>query len=90
MVAGHIHLPNRQGQADLVLPLPAPFHGADIRQAELLWRADHYELAITIAPPPPEQPITPPAGQIAGVDLGEINVAALCTADGHTLVINGR
>lgn len=89
--AGRIHLPNGRGQADLVLPLPERFHGADIRQVELLWRADHYQLAVTIATPPPEEAITPPvSGQTAGVDLGEINVAALCTANGHALVISGR
>lgn len=89
--AGRLHLPNGRGQTDLVLPLPERFHGADIRQAELLWRADHYQLALTIATPPPEQPITPPlSGQTAGVDLGEINVAALCTQDGQALVISGR
>jgi putative transposase len=88
---GRIHLPNGRGQADLVLPLPARFHGADIRQAELLWRADHYQLALTIATPPLQQPITPSEpGQSAGVDLGEVNIAALCTADGQALVISGR
>lgn len=89
--AGRIHLPNGRGQADLVFTLPARFHGADIRQAELLWRADHYELALTIATPSPEKPVElPTPGQAAGVDLGEINVAALCTADGHALVVSGR
>jgi putative transposase len=88
---GRIHLPNGRGQVDLVLPLPARFHGTDIRQAELLWRADHYELALTIATPTPEEHSMPPAsGQTAGVDLGEINVAALCTQDGQALVISGR
>lgn len=88
---GQLHLPNGRGQADLSLPLPERFHDADIRQAELLWRADHYELALTIATPPPKEPITRPVpGQTAGLDLGEINVAALCTADGHALVISGR
>jgi putative transposase len=88
---GRLILPNGRGQADLVLPLPERFHGADIRQAELLWRADRYELALTIATRPPEKSITSAVpGQSAGVDLGEINVAALCTADGQALVISGR
>jgi putative transposase len=88
-------LPNGRNQADLVLPLPARFQRADIRQVELLWRADHYEMALTIAEPPPkpdEQP-TPDeraAGQVAGVDLGEVNLAAVCTQDGQALVVNGR
>lgn len=91
VVEGTLHLPNGRGQADLVLPLPERFHGAAIRQTELLWRADHYAIALTIASPPPEEPITPPlSGQTAGVDLGEITSAALCTADGHAMVISGR
>lgn len=49
---GRIYLPNGLGQPDLVLPLPEQFQNADIRQVELLWRADHYELAITVAEPP--------------------------------------
>jgi putative transposase len=88
---GHLVLPNGRGQANLVLPLPARFQGADIRQVELLWRADHYQMALTIAMSPPPQPNTLPVpGQIVGVDLGEINVAVLCTQDGHALVISGR
>ncbi|NTU79794.1 MAG: transposase [Chloroflexales bacterium] len=88
-------LPNGRTQADLVLPLPARFHGADIRQVELLWRADHYQMALTIAEPPPkpdEQPAPDEraAGQVAGVDLGEVNLAAVCTQDGQALVVNGR
>jgi putative transposase len=90
-----LRLPNGRNQADLVLPLPARFHGADIRQVELLWRADHYEMALTIAEAPPksdEQPAPDEqaAGQVAGVDLGEVNLAAVCTQDGHALVVNGR
>jgi putative transposase len=85
---GHIHLPNGRGQPDLVLPLPERFHAATIRKAELLWRVDHYQLALTI-----EQPPDPPLhqdGQMAGVDLGEINMATACTEHGQALIINGR
>jgi putative transposase len=88
VISGRISLPNGRGQPDLVLPLPISFHAATIRKAELLWRADHYQLALTI-----EQPPDPPlchAGQMAGVDLGEINMASACTAQGRALVINGR
>jgi putative transposase len=61
---------------------------AAIRQAALLWRADHFELAITI-----EGPADPPEradGLTAGVDLGEVNIAAIVTERGDALVLNGR
>jgi putative transposase len=85
---GSIYLPNGRRQQPLVLPLPARFHSAIIRQAELLWRADHYQLSLTIeaAPNPP----TLEQGQIAGVDLGIIHAATVATETGHALVINGR
>lgn len=88
VVDGAIHLPNGRQQQPLVLPLPRRFHTATITRAELLWRADHYQLALTIAtaPDPPIQR----AGQIAGVDLGIINAATVATANGQALVINGR
>lgn len=89
---GRLVLPNGRKQRDLVLPLPARFNGADIRQVELLWRADHYQMALTIAEPPPkpdEQP-RPTTGQVAGVDFGEVNIAAACTQDGHALEVSGR
>jgi putative transposase len=85
---GHIHLPNGRHQDELVLPLPQRFHAATIRKAELLWRADHYQLALTIEQPP--DPLLRQAGQMAGVDLGEINMATTCTAQGQALMINGR
>lgn len=97
--SGRLVLPNGRKQADLVLPLPARFHQTDIRQVELLWRADHYEMALTMAEPPPkpdeqpapDEPPKPAApGQVAGVDLGEVNIAAVCTEDGQALVVNGR
>jgi putative transposase len=89
---GRLVLPNGRKQRDLVLPLPARFREADIRQVELLWRADHYQMALTIAEPAPkaeEQP-RPTPGRVAGVDLGEINLAAVCTEDGQALVVSGR
>jgi putative transposase len=88
VISGRIHLPNGRGQPDLVLPLPARFQSVMIRKAELLWRADHYQLALTIEQPP--DPAVLVDGQVAGVDLGEINPAAVVTADGQALVINGR
>ena len=80
---GRIFLPNGHGQPTLVLPLPVRFHHVTIRKAALLWRADHYQLALTI-----EQPPDPPlraVGQTAGVDLGEINPAAVVTETGQAL-----
>ncbi len=55
---------------------------------ELLWRADHYELALTVEIPNELGERTP--GPAVGVDLGEINIAAAVTNDGQGLVINGR
>jgi putative transposase len=85
---GALHLSNGKGQSPLILPLPERYHRASIVQVELLWRADHYQLALTVehAPHPPLRQ----DGQVAGVDLGEINTAAVCTEDGAALVINGR
>lgn len=89
---GRLVLPNGRKQRDLVLPVPARFQGSDIKQVELLWRADHYQLALTVAKPlaPDERPGPATPGQVAGVDLGEINLAAVCTEDGRALVVSGR
>jgi putative transposase len=43
-----VKLSNGRGRAPLGLPLPEKYRMADIRQVELLRRADHYELALTI------------------------------------------
>ncbi len=85
---GTLILPNGRGQADLVLPLPKQYHDLTIRKVELLWRANHYELALTVEEPRDEA--VRAAGAIAGVDLGEINIAAAVTRDGQGLVVNGR
>jgi putative transposase len=85
---GVIVLPNGKRQQDLVLPLPERFAGVIIRKAELLWRADHYELALTIEHPP--NPPLRREGQTAGCDLGEVNIAAVVTESGDALVVNGR
>jgi putative transposase len=64
------------------------YHKASIRQVALLWRADHFEIALTVEglPDPPERS----DGLTAGVDLGEVNIAALVTEQGEALVLNGR
>ena len=89
IVDGKIVLPNGRKTPSMMLPLPAEYHDRDIRKAELTWRADHYELCITIdtgilIPPKQED------GKTVGVDLGEINIAAAVTEEGEGLVISGR
>jgi putative transposase len=86
---GMILLPNGRKMPTLNLPLPAEYHACNIRKAELTWRADHYELCITIdsgilIPPLIER------GKAVGVDLGEINMAAAITEEGEGVVISGR
>ena len=88
LVDGQLILPNGRKQRDLILPLPTRFHGATIRQVALTWRADHYELCLTIDEPP--DPGVRTDGITAGVDLGEINIAAVVTEQGAALVLNGR
>jgi IS605 OrfB family transposase len=60
-----------------------------VRRAKVTWRADHDERCLTLdtgASLPPPIPI----GEVAGVDLGEIHVAAVTTTKRHALVISGR
>jgi putative transposase len=86
---GKIRLPNGRNMPSLALPIAAEYQACDIRKAELTWRADHYELCITIdtgiaIPPLLEN------GKVIGVDLGEINIAAAVTEEGEGVVISGR
>jgi len=87
--AGQPRLSNGAKRTPLVLPLPEEYHHADIRKAELTWRADHYELCLTIDTgqllPPPQT-----GGAVAGVDLGEVHIAAITTTRRHALVVSGR
>jgi putative transposase len=53
------------------------------------WRADHYELCLTLDTGKTLPP-TLPAGEVAGVDLGEVHVAAVTTTRRHALVVSGR
>lgn len=82
-------LSNGRNNTPLVLSIPSEYLEADIRKAELTWRADHYELCLTIdtglVNPPPKE-----SGQLAGVDLGEVNIAAVATEAGNALVVSGR
>ena len=84
-----IHLSNGKKNQPLILTIPAEYLNADIRKAELTWRADHYELCLTIdtgmVNPPPKE-----SGQMAGVDLGEVNIAAVVIETGQALVVSGR
>lgn len=86
---GQLLLSNRKNDQPLILTIPDEYIGVDIRKAELTWRADHYELCLTIdtelVNPPRKQ-----TGQIAGVDLGEVNIAAVVTEAGNALVVSGR
>ena len=63
---------------------------ANLRRVELTWRADHYELCLTL-----DTGETPAASaahwrHVAGVDLGEVHVAAVTTTRRHALVVSGR
>ena len=86
---GLLRLPTGGQRPPLVLPLPAEYHSANVRRVELTWRADHYERCLTLdtgAALPPSLP----AGAVAGVDLGEVHVAAVTTTNRHALVVSGR
>lgn len=84
-----ILLSNGKDTQPLILTIPVEYLDADIRRAELTWRADHYEMCLTIdtglVNQPPKQD-----GQVAGVDLGEVNIATVVTAAGDALVVSGR
>jgi putative transposase len=86
---GQLLLSNGKRTQSLVLPLAGEYVDKEIRKIELTWRADHYELCLTIdtgLEDPPEKE----HGQVAGVDLGEVNIAAVATEAGDTLVVSGR
>jgi putative transposase len=86
---GHLRLPCGGSRPPLVLPLPKEYRSANLRRAELTWRADHYELAVTLD----SGTAVPPAlvgGAVAGIDLGEVHIAAITTTCRHALVLSGR
>src|SRR3972149_371602 len=84
-----LFLSNGRNDTPLILSVPSEYLKVDICKAELTWRADHYELCLTIdtglVNPPPKE-----SGQMAGVDLGEVNIAAVATEAGDALVVSGR
>jgi putative transposase len=87
--SGHLSLPSGGQRPALVLPLPRDYQSANLRRAELTWRADHYELCLTLDTGEPLPPPLP-AGEIAGIDLGEVHIAAVTTTRRHALVVSGR
>jgi putative transposase len=98
VVAGRIYLSCGLGRNPLVLPLPVRYTHTTIQKAELLWRADHYQLAITVDTglvplvPVPHKSVDADhsACKIAGLDPGEINIGAVVTQDGRGICISGR
>jgi putative transposase len=87
--AGKLLLSNGKHAPGLVLPVPDECRSADICRVELTWRADHYELCLTLDTEI-EKPPAKEDGQVAGVDLGEVNIAAVATEAGDVLLVSGR
>jgi putative transposase len=87
--AGYLRLPTGTQRPPLLLPLPEEYQRANLRRVELTWRADHYELCLTLDT---GETLPPPlaVGEVAGVDLGEVHVAAVTTTNRHALVVSGR
>jgi putative transposase len=86
---GQLRLPRGGQRPPLLLPLPEEYRGANLRRAEVTWRADHYELCLTLDTGE-TLPSPLPAGAVAGVDLGEVRIAAVTTTRRHALVLSGR
>jgi putative transposase len=87
--SGHLRLPTGAQRTALLLPVPKAYHSVNLRRAELTWRADHYELCLTIDTGEP-LPAPRDHGEVAGVDLGEVHIAAVTTSRRHALVVSGR
>jgi putative transposase len=87
--AGQVRLSHGAKRTPLRLALPDEYHQADIRKAELTWRADHDALCLTIDT---GRPLPPPqaGGEVAGVDLGAVHIAALTTTRRQARVLSGR
>jgi putative transposase len=87
--SGQLRLPTGGQRPPLLLPLPEEYQRANLRRVELTWRADHYELCLTLDT---GETLPPPlaGGEVAGVDLGEVHVAAVTSTNRHALVLSGR
>ena len=86
---GQLRLPCGAQRPPLLPPLPEEDQRANLRRVEMTWRADHYELCLTLDTGEPLPPSLP-AGEVAGVDLGEAHVAAVTTTRRNALVMLGR
>jgi putative transposase len=86
---GKVILSNGKDAPPLILPLPDEYFGQNLCKIELTWRADHYELCLTIDTVVENLPLKENV-QTAGVDLGEVNIAAVATEAGDALVVCGR
>lgn len=86
---GYLRLPTGAQRPPVLLPVPEEYQGANLRRAELTWRADHYELCLTLDMGEALPPLLP-AGEIAGVNLGEVHVAAVATTRRHAPLVSGR
>ena len=86
---GRLSLSNGKHVPALALSISDEYLGADICKVELTWRVDHYELCLTIDSGM-ENPPLKESGQMAGVDLGEVNISAIATEAGDSLVVSGR
>src|SRR5215472_10709480 len=86
---GPMRLSTGAHRPPLVLRLPEEDHDADVRKAELSWRADHDARCLTLDT---GQELPPPLteGAVAGVDLGEVHLAAITTTSGQALVLSSR
>jgi putative transposase len=87
--SGSLRLPTGAQRPPLLLPLPVEYQRANLRRAELTWRADHYELCLTLDTGE-TLPSPLPTGAVAGVDLGEVHIAAVTTTNRQALVVSGR
>jgi putative transposase len=87
--AGKLLLSNGKNTPALIRPVPGEYWEADICRVELTWRANHYELCLTIDTGMLNPPLRE-SGLVAGADLGEIKIAAVCTQAGAARVVSGR
>jgi putative transposase len=89
LINDRLLLSNGKNNTPLIITVSSNYLDANICRAELTWRADHYELCLTIDTGL-VNPLPKGTGQVAGVDLGEVNIAAVATEAGKTVVVSGR